>query len=147
MSNYPFKHIFLGGTIDSFHAGHKEYIDLAHALAERVTFSLHSAGFAQSRQHGKPYEVKPFGERYEAIVDYLDAQGWLERCEIWECQSEADVEKFISDERFDAMLVLKEDLEIRLRINEERKKKYAIVIKPRTVDASGEDVSSTKLRS
>jgi cytidyltransferase-like protein len=143
MERHPFKHILLGGTVDGFHAGHQEFIDWAHRLAGRVTFFLNSDEYAQGR---KSYDVKPFGERKAAILNYLEERGWQDRCEVLECHSDQEVELFLSDETFDAMLTLEENLEVRLLVNESREKKYAIIVKPRTAAADGSDLSSTKLR-
>ena len=141
MSNHPFKHLLIGGTMDCFHRGHRDFIDLAHSLSDFVTIVLSADSYAQKF---RSYQVRDFTSRRTAIYNYLKTQNLLDRSEILRGPDDADNRSFYADPKFDAILILKCDFELVSKINQQRKDKYVIIVKPRS-EINGQDISSTKL--
>ncbi len=58
----------IGGTFDTLHAGHKEYIQLAFEFADRVWIYVSSDEFASGQ---KKYPVQPYEIRLEKLLEHL----------------------------------------------------------------------------
>jgi pantetheine-phosphate adenylyltransferase len=74
-----FELVFLGGTFDEFHVGHKSLILRAFGVGEKVTIGLTSEQFIAKYKYG-PH--RSFAERKSALVAWLNENGLAGRTDI-----------------------------------------------------------------
>lgn len=69
----------IGGTFDILHKGHKEYIRLAFQFADHVLIYVSSDKHVNGK---KDYHVRPYELRIARLKDFLQENGFENRCEI-----------------------------------------------------------------
>ncbi len=80
--------VALGGTFDRLHAGHQALLSRAFAEGEMVTIGLTTDAFVRKTKgsaqagSGKRTPIRPYGQRKDALVRWLHAQGWEGRYRI-----------------------------------------------------------------
>ncbi len=67
------KHIVLGGTFDTLHAGHRHFLATAFSHGARVTIGLTSARYIKRYKHKKG--IAPYSKRYQALTGWLRREG------------------------------------------------------------------------
>ena len=138
----------IGGNFNSFHKGHKEYIDIAFNTANFVYIYVMSDCMAKKR---KNYPIKPYDQRCQKIVEYLRENNWLHRTKFCEIFSGHVLENNIVNQNFDLAVVEPAYFNLFNLFNKKRseigKKKFCIIYKPRTIDMKGNDISSTIIES
>lgn len=138
----------IGGTFNSFHKGHKEYIDIAFSIANIVFIHIISDDMAKRK---KNYSVTPFDQRLKKILEYLSEKDWIDRSRIYKISSTRFLEHNILKYNFDIAVVEPAYFGLFNTLNKKRgelgKKKFCIIHKPRTIDINGNDISSTIIES
>lgn len=141
--DYPFKLASIGGTFNALHTGHKRYIEIAFLTAEKVIIQLTSDKMAKRIKH---YQVHSYNERLEQLSSHLDQQGWTNRYQVLQLDSKKQLENFILNSTFDVAVVepayFEDFVEYNKHLNHLKKNKICIIYKPRTVDRSGNEISS-----
>lgn len=136
-----------GGTFNTFHEGHKEYLKIALGISDVVHISVTSDEFARSL---KSYHVRPYDVRCKELEVFLDSMGAGERCEFHELSCDAELAKFVIETPLDVAVVepryLARFQELNQRRRERDQREYCILLKPRT-RVDGAELSSTSLQS
>jgi pantetheine-phosphate adenylyltransferase len=143
----------IGGTFDTLHAGHKDYIRLAFEYAERVVIYLNSDEYSNGRKH---YSVRPYEFRAEQLKTFIQELGGENRYEIRRLYSfPEDVKNdYLNDsdlkDNANIAIVSPEYYNYFLEINSERQARYMssilILVKPRKLDKNNKDISSSVIR-
>lgn len=76
---FKYKLSALGGTFDLFHSGHKELLNFAFGLSERVTIGVVSDEFAKDL---KKENIWSYKKRKDSVISFLDGINCKERMEI-----------------------------------------------------------------
>lgn len=146
MATIFFKTCSTGGTFNSFHKGHKEYLEIAFSLAQKVHIYLSTDEHARAQ---KPYLPKPYGERLLQMVSFLKDRRLLHRAEIIPLPNNKILEEQILKHPYDVVLVEPAYFDQFSSINTKRvkknKKAFSILLKPRTLDYRKKDISSTRM--
>ncbi len=170
--HYP--HLFLAGTFDGLHAGHRAILTRAFAEGKRVTIGLTTDAFVRAykprlslrdRSHGEAISAKgiaaatswprndtiaihPFEQRKRALEGWLGKQGVLDRATVIPIADPYEPAASMPD--LDALIVTPENRKRGEHINALR---YALGVSPLAlievpmVEAQdGKPVSSTRLR-
>ncbi len=131
------KRVVVGGTFDSFHKGHRSFLEKASSLGS-VKIGLTSDEMAKET---KGVEVEPFIDRQGHLLEFLPG------AEIEEIN---DPVGFAISEDFHYILVSPETRTRAERINEERrnsgKEEIEIVEMDFVLAEDGEPISSTRIR-
>lgn len=69
----------IGGTFDTLHQGHKDYIQLAFDLAHYVIIYMKTDAYVNGK---KSYQVRPYQERYEKLAEFVRQIGVEDKYEI-----------------------------------------------------------------
>lgn len=142
-----FKLCSVGGTFNSFHRGHKEYLEIAFSVAQKVHIYLSSQEYALLH---KPYIPKTYEQRLQQILNYLKSKNLLSRAEIFIIESNTSLEAQIFKTGYDVAVVepayFEQFKKISLKKSRNNKKPFAIVLKPRTQDNRRKDISSTQMQ-
>jgi cytidyltransferase-like protein len=143
----------IGGTFDTLHSGHKEYIRLAFEYADRVLIYLNSDEYTNGKKH---YSVRPYEFRFEQLKTFIRDIGCESRCEIRRLYNfPEDVKNdYLTDanlkEKINIAIVSPEYYDYFLEINREREARYMnsilILVKPRKLDHNNKDISSSMIR-
>lgn len=136
----------IGGTFDTLHVGHKEYIRLAFECADRVLIFVSSDNYtAGKKSHG----AKPYRIRVQRLNEYLQEIGCEKRSEIRRLETQQDLENQLIREKIDVVVISPEYYDFFLKINHSREvkglKSFLILIKMRN-HLQGIDISSTNIR-
>jgi pantetheine-phosphate adenylyltransferase len=131
MQKHVYKLASIGGTFGAFHQGHKDYIDLAFALAKRVQIGINSQSYAQTY---KQYDVSPLEQRLKALNEYLAEKHFSKRlCAIMVYENLNDFHRALLEPSVDCVVITDEYLETATMMNKERIVKGAnAVLKPNT---------------
>jgi len=142
----------IGGTFDTLHAGHREYIRLAFEYADQVIIYVNSDEYTNGK---KLYSVRPYNRRVARLLDFVREIECENRCTI-RClheltQLEADyLGTNGHDEKIDMAIVSPEYYDFFLNLNRAReaqgKKSLLILVKPRKKDPQNGDISSSAIR-
>ena len=141
----------IGGTFDTLHKGHGEYILLAFDLADHVVIYLNSDENINGK---KNYTVRTYEERLKNLQEFIHYLGYENRCEIRCLDKFEDVKtdylkEFISDDKIYIAIVSQEYLDFFLDVNNIREnlcmKSLLIMIKPRLRNGKA-DISSYAIR-
>jgi len=142
----PFSAATAGGTFNTFHLGHKEYLRIALGISDIVHISVTSDEFARSL---KSYHVRPYDVRCKELEAFLDSLGAAERCVFHELSSEAELARFVIENPLDVAVVEPRYFARFQELNQQRReldrREYCILLKPRT-RAGGTELSSTSLQ-
>jgi cytidyltransferase-like protein len=75
--------VTVGGTFDTLHQGHKEYIKLALDFSDYTIIYLSTNEYLSGKKTGrKNYQVRPYEERYNRLVEFVEQIGCKHKCEI-----------------------------------------------------------------
>lgn len=142
----------IGGTFDTLHAGHKEYIRIAFDFAEHVRIYVSADEFA----HGyKKYAVRPYEARVERLSDYLQQNYEARRYQIRRLRSLDDLrEDFLETpglrELLRLAIITPEYYDFFQELNRQREargiKSFLTLIKQRTLTRDRRDLSSFEVR-
>ncbi len=75
-----YKHVVVGGTFDTLHAGHQHFLSRAFEEGARVTIGLTSARYIRRFKRNKG--ITPYSKRYQALVGWLRRQGHAARATV-----------------------------------------------------------------
>lgn len=81
----------LGGTFDTLHHGHKDYIQLAFEFAQYVIIYIKTDAYVNGK---KSYQVRPYQERYEKLAEFVKQIGCQTKCEI---RPHGNTDDFVTD--------------------------------------------------
>ena len=144
----PFKLATIGGTFDTLHQGHKDYISIAFHAAESVHIFLASDDYAKYK---KTYLPHSYIERKNKLEDFLALKGWAGRYQIFLLEEEVKMKECVLHENYEIAVVEPAYIDFFVKINQQRelekKAPLFFVYKNRTLDMHGKDMSSTSLRS
>jgi len=144
----------VGGTFDTLHPGHKEYLLLAFEFADRVMIYVSSDEYCKNK---KQYEVRQYATRVQELKDFLVEHNLQNRCEI-RCLYHQDVliVDYLSNpdlgEKIDMAIIGPEYCDFFRELNCKRKelgmRNFLILIKERVYykNDSTKDISSFKIR-
>ncbi len=131
------KRVVVGGTFDSFHKGHRGFLEKASSLGS-VKIGLTSDQMAKET---KGVEVEPFEDRRKHLLEFLPSA---------EIEEITDPVGFATIEDFYYIVVSPETRNRAERINEERrnsgKEEIEIVEMEFVLAEDGEPISSTRIR-
>jgi pantetheine-phosphate adenylyltransferase len=74
-----FQTVFVGGTYDALHVGHKSLLTRAFGVGERVEIGLTSDAYVGIYKH-RPH--RSFDERRKTLVEWLEKSGFADRTRI-----------------------------------------------------------------
>jgi len=137
-----------GGTFDTLHEGHQEYIRIVFEYADRVLLYVSSDEYAKAQ---KVYEVKPYYLRVKRLENFIINKLRInrDRYEIRQLNTTAQIKTDLLNEDIHIALVVPEHYALLRRINKARmdrgKKGILILVKERTRDHNNGDISSTAL--
>lgn len=141
----------IGGTFDTLHQGHKDYIKLAFDFAHYVIIYIKTDAYVNGK---KNYQVRPYQERHEKLAEFIRQIGCQSQCEI---RPHGNADDLVNDylnefTRHDVLymaMVSPEYYEKFLAINRLREFKgmnsILLIVKPRFRDG-GNDLSSSAIR-
>jgi len=137
----------IGGTFDSMHQGHQDYIKLAFNFSQKVYLLLSINKYIQKF---KMYKVKPYYIRFINVKKYIEKIGYKHNYKIFPLHSESYLFKFcLKHSEISLAIVTPEYYPLFMKINELREKNgisnFLILIKPRTRTLEGFDLSSSWL--
>ncbi len=142
----------IGGTFDTLHTGHKEYIRLAFEYADRVLIYVSSDEYANRR---KNYRVRSYQFRVKRLTNFIREIGCENRYEI-RCLhrlGNLETDYLENDDLKDKIcmaIVSPAYYKFFLRINLDRvaqgMKSFLILVKFRTRDQNNNDLSSHVIR-
>ena len=138
----------IGGTFDTLHPGHKEYIQLAFEYADRVIIYVNSDDYVTPK---KSYEVLKFGQRVYQLKNYISSLGISKDFyEIRQLTELKCVEYDYLNEKIDLAIITPEYYHLLRRLNQQRldagKNPVMIIVKERTRDTNNSDISSSAIR-
>ncbi|RIK73282.1 hypothetical protein DCC62_17720 [candidate division KSB1 bacterium] len=138
----------IGGTFDTLHRGHKEYIRKAFDKATYVFIYITSDDLAQKQ---KNYHVRSRELRIKNLQAFLRGIGIeQDRYETREINALEQLKNELANVEVDISIIAPDYLELFDGINHKRKEKgkksISVVIKERTRDAKNGDLSSTAIR-
>jgi len=136
-----------GGTFDTLHAGHQEYIRTVFEYAGRVLLYVSSDEYAKTK---KIYEVRPYNFRVKRLVNFITKLGIAkDRYEIRQLKTLTQIKNDLFNEDVHIAVVVPEYYTLLHRINKYRmdygKKGILILVKERTRDQKNGDLSSTAI--
>lgn len=137
-----------GGTFDTLHAGHQEYIRTVFEYAGRVLLYVSSDEYAKAK---KVYQVKPYHLRVKRLENFIINKLRVnrDRYEIRQLNTLAQIKNDLLNEDIHIALVVPEYYALLRRINKARmdrgKKGVLILVKERTRDYKNGDLSSTAI--
>jgi pantetheine-phosphate adenylyltransferase len=142
----------IGGTFDTLHTGHKEYIRLAFEYADRVIIYVTSDEYVNGK---KKYSVRPYASRVEELEYFIQSIECDNRYQI-RCLHNQD--ELINDylkrpdlkEKIYMAIVSPEYYDFFLELNRLREaqglKSFLILVKPRSYNPLNNDISSYEVR-
>ena len=143
----------IGGTFDTLHPGHKEYIQLAFEWVERVLIYVSSDEYCNGK---KKYKVRPFELRVKELEEFIKTLGCEKRYEICRLNTHEQLMADYFDnpnlhERIHIAIVSPEYYDFFHAINCERKERgmrtFLILVKERKCNGeNNKEYSSTKIR-
>jgi len=147
-NGYPERIVTGGGTFDTLHAGHQEYIRTVFEYAGRVLLYVSSDKYAKAK---KVYEVRPYHLRVKRLEKFIINKLGItrDRYEIRQLNTLAQIKNDFLNEDIHIALIVPEYYALLRRINKERmdhgKKGILILVKERTRDHKNGDLSSTAI--
>lgn len=142
----------IGGTFDTLHAGHKEYIRLAFEFVERVWIYVSTDEHANSR---KRYVVQPYEDRVEKLEEYLDQNVESSRYQIRRLRNMDELQRDYLEtpelrENLFLAVVSPEYYDFFQDLNGKREARglhsFLTLVKRRTLTADKRDLSSFEVR-
>lgn len=142
----------IGGTFDTLHAGHKEYIRLAFEFVERVWIYISTDEHANAR---KRYIVQPYEDRVEKLEEYLAQNVESRRYQIRRLRNMEELQRDYLEtselrENLFLAVVSPEYYEFFQDLNVKREARglpsFLTLVKRRTLTADKRDLSSYEVR-
>lgn len=142
----------IGGTFDTLHAGHKEYIRLAFEFSEHVRIYVSADEFARTY---KKYPVRPYETRVEKLLEFLQQNYDARRYQIRRLRTLDNLrEDFLETpglrECLHLAIVTPEYYDYFQELNRQREargiKSFLTLIKQRTLTRDRRDLSSFEVR-
>ncbi len=109
----------VGGTFDLLHKGHRELLETAFRIGDRVLVGLTDDIFVKKLH--KPHRVESFTAREAELRSYLEKKGFLTRSEIMALSDRYG--PTINDGEIEALIVSKRSEAMSNKINELRAEK------------------------
>lgn len=151
-NGYPERIVTVGGTFDTLHPGHKDYIQLAFEHADRVLIYVNSDEYINGK---KLYSVLSYEARVAELMNFIREIECENRCEI-RCLhklEELEIDYLENDNlrnKIYMAIVSPEYYDFFLKINNIREargmKSFLILVKLRKRDDWNEDISSSLIR-
>lgn len=139
----------LGGTFDRLHQGHRHLLRTALETCVDVAIGLTTDEYLRSASK-KGGAVLPYGERLATLASFLNSLGSEHGTSRWRVSPLNDAYGITLDEGTEALVVSEETAASAERIQEQRlrlgRKPLKLVIATVVTDASGERLSSTRIR-
>lgn len=138
-----YDHLILGGTWDSFHAGHRSLLLAALRFGDRVDIGVTTQDFAIPRTD---HALDPFEQRREAVEGFCARQGVDDRT------STMPIDDIYGNAggAGDALVVTEDTLPNGEKINERRRERghdpMELIVVDRLRDEAGDIVSSSRIR-
>lgn len=151
-SIHPERIATIGGTFDTLHAGHKEYIRLAFEFAERVWIYVSTDDFANKQ---KKYLVRPYEVRVEKLAEFLHQNVDCHRYQIRRLQRMEELQQDYLEapelrEHIHMAIVSPEYYDYFQELNAMREarglKSFLTLVKRRTLTMDRRDLSSFEVR-
>jgi len=143
---FKYKKGVLGGTFDHLHAGHRDLLDGAFKLTEKIEIGLTTEKLYQHKF--LPHLIEPFSVRERKLNEYLDENNLLERSKIIPLRDIYGTT--LETEDFEAIFVTQNTLPNARIINEERNRRgihqIDVITIPLRKDEIGEVITSEKIR-
>lgn len=140
-----FQTVFVGGTFDTLHVGHKSLLSRAYGVGERVEIGLTSDAYVAKY---KTHPHRPFTDRRETLVSWLEENGYADRTRI--VGIDDPYEPAASDPAIHAIIVTVHNRVRAEEINAMRANRnltpLAIIEAPLITAEDGVPVSSTRVR-
>jgi cytidyltransferase-like protein len=142
----------IGGTFDTLHAGHKEYVRLAFSFSEHVRIYVTADEFARRY---KKYPVRPYEARVEKLLEYLQQNFEARRYQIRRLRSLENLrEDFLETpglrECLHLAIVTPEYYDFFQELNRRREargiKSFLTLVKQRTLTRDRRELSSFEVR-
>ncbi len=141
-----YSHLFLAGTFDGLHAGHRAILTRAFEEGEKVTIGLTSDAFILKFKSSKFAQLAKYSKRKQALEEWLQAQG--KQAKIIPIDDPYEPAASMKD--LDALIVTRENRKTGERINALR---YALGVPqltlievPMVAAHDGRPISSTRVR-
>jgi cytidyltransferase-like protein len=146
----------VGGTFDTLHQGHKEYIKLALDFSDYTIIYLSTNEYLNGKIHGKKaYQVRPYKERFSRLAEFVEQINCQYKCEIRPHDKEDDflvayLNEFTRHDALYIAMVSPEYYEKFFEINQLRENiglnSILLFVKPR-LRTGNNDLSSGTIRS
>lgn len=146
-----YKKVCFGGTFDvPLHKGHEAVIKKAFEVGESCLIGLTSDRYACSLQKLDFTIIKPYEERKENLIRYLESKKYSKRYEITELDNFCDKRLLEEETDIQAIVVSEERLWVAEEINKEREgngyKAFDIVRIPIVLAEDKVKISSGRIR-
>jgi pantetheine-phosphate adenylyltransferase len=140
-------HAGLGGTFDRFHSGHKELIDTALSVAEKISVGITIDSFTKAKKYAEV--IESFEARKKQLEELYRQE--IESGRMRTFPLKDAVGPTLSDMTIDCVVVTKHTLPGARIINRKRTEvslqELPIVVADLIKDDEGEYISSTRIRS
>ncbi|EFK94844.1 conserved hypothetical protein [sediment metagenome] len=146
-----YTHVFIAGTFDGLHAGHREVLSRAFAEGERVTVGITSDGFIRKYKiagtSGQPIMIASFYDRNKTVEAWIEKHGWKDKATYIEVQ---DPYEPAAAGDYDAIIVTSQNRDTGEKINAIRASRNLPTLSLIMVDLvpaqDGAPISSTRIR-
>lgn len=140
-----FDSVFVGGTFDQFHNGHKYLLQRVFAEGRRITIGLTTDIYVEKYKKG-PH--KTFGERKQVLENWLSQNNFSTRTSI--IPIDDPYEPAVSSALYQALVLTEENKNTGLKINTKRKSlglpEVKLIVVPLLYGEDGLPISSTRIR-
>jgi pantetheine-phosphate adenylyltransferase len=109
----------VGGTFDLLHKGHRELLETAFEIGDKVVVGLSDDNFVKKLH--KPHRVENYATRELELREYLEKRGFLSRAEILPLSDRYGPS--INNGEIEALVVSKRSEAVTSKINELRRSK------------------------
>ncbi|MBI3955679.1 pantetheine-phosphate adenylyltransferase [Candidatus Gottesmanbacteria bacterium] len=144
---FRYLHLFVAGTFDGLHAGHRAVLTRAFEKGERVTIGLTTDSFVNKFKIFK-FQISNFQTRKQRLIQFLKQNGWNDRTAIIPINDPYEPAASMKD--VDAIIVTSENRARGERINALRQgatlPQLTLIEVPMVAAADGKPISSTRLR-
>lgn len=145
-----FKKVVLGGTFDHLHKGHKQFVEFALSLSEKLIIGLTSDEYIKrSKSDGEISNFESLEIRKKTLENFLHDKNAEDRVEIIKIEDAFGV-AVSSQYNFDAIIVVEKTLAGGKKVNEKRKElglePLEIIIAPSGKGEDGNVISSSRIR-
>ncbi len=144
-----YHHVFVAGTFDRLHAGHRELLMRACEAGEKVTVGLTSDTFVKKYKiHDSLFMIQPFEERKQHLLHWIEERGYGKKAII--VPIDDPYEPAVSDPDGEILVVTPDTKARGEEINAKRKAKglppYALLVVPLVPAQDRMPIASTRVR-